>query len=620
MQALMLAAGMGKRLGSLTQNATKCMVKLDADCGGKSLIEYALEALAANGITKMTMVVGYKSDILKDFLRKTYGESCGPGVLSVQFIDNKVFDKTNNIYSLYLAREVLCQDDTILLESDLIFTPDILKKLIECADANVAVVSHYEAWMDGTCALLDKERNIVGIIDKSRFEWRATADYYKTVNIYKFSRDFSKNLYVPFLEAYQKAFGKNEYYEQVLKALSILGANSIKALCVSGDGWHEIDDKADLAIASTKFAPPARKLALLQARYGGYWRFPSLLDFCYLVNPYFPPKELLDELKLSFDTLVRDYPSGAKEISLLAGKVFSVSEKYIAVGNGAAELIKTVAESVSREKVLIPFPTFNEYTARFSIDENNSNIVAFDSSKTCFSYTASDILDAVRSSGVKTVVLINPDNPSGNFILKNDALTLLKALGKMGVTLVWDESFIDFAESSDRYSLIDDEVLEDNPNLIAIKSISKSHGVPGLRLGVVASGNKALISTVQKANSIWNINSLAEGYLQIFDKYKKTFQTACDKIATERASFSLRLQNECGFEVCKSAANYLLCKLGEGCPFNATQLATKLLADNIFIKDLSSKRGFENGRWIRVAVRSKSDNDALIKALLCYIK
>ena len=187
MQAIILAAGMGKRLGKYTKNATKCMVPVN----NKTLIEYAVETLVANNIKKLTIVVGYKSEVLKKFLSDKFNTDNLNG-MAIEYIENPVYASTNNIYSLYLAKEVMMQDDTILLESDLIFKPEIISSLIQNPEKNIAVVSPFEPWMDGTCALLDSENNITDILDKNHFNWNETHRYYKTVNIYKFSREFSK--------------------------------------------------------------------------------------------------------------------------------------------------------------------------------------------------------------------------------------------------------------------------------------------------------------------------------------------------------------------------------------------------------------------------------------------
>ena len=601
MQALMLAAGMGKRLGNYTKNATKCMVPVN----GKTLIEYAIESLIYAGIKKFTMVVGYKKDVLKNFLKGKYPQ------IQIDFIDNDVYDSTNNIYSLYLARDVLSSDDTILLESDLIFDKEIIREIVSSPEKNLAVVSHFENWMDGTVTVLNEEKAIKRIVSKSDFDWNKVDSYYKTVNIYKFSKEFSKNIYMPFLGAYQTAYSKNEYYETVLKVISYLDGDILKAHLVDGSRWYEIDDPADLKIASTRFSSGKEHLESMYKTFGGYWRYPAMLDFCYLVNPYFPPKALVNEMKQMSDILLESYPSGDKQQSLLAGKIFGVLPEHIAVGNGAAELIASISE-LSSGKVVVPFPTFNEYPNRFG----NENTVWLPVNED-FSYSIEDIVRSAEENSASYVLLINPDNPSGHFFTKQEVIVLAEQLSSKNVKLILDESFVDFAEPEIRFTFIDEELISKHKNVIVIKSISKSYGVPGIRLGVLVSGDESLIEKIQKNTSIWNINSFAEFFLQIFDKYKKFYGSACDKIAEERGRFSSELSKIPGVKVYESQANYLLCKLsGEAEKIGSLGLAEKLLDGyNILIKDLSSKKGFEKGQFIRLAVRNCQDNDRLIFAL-----
>ena len=601
MQALMLAAGMGKRLGNYTKNATKCMVPVN----GKTLIEYAIESLIYAGIKKFTMVVGYKKDVLKNFLKGKYPQ------IQIDFIDNDVYDSTNNIYSLYLARDVLSSDDTILLESDLIFDKEIIREIVSSPEKNLAVVSHFENWMDGTVTVLNEEKAIKRIVSKSDFDWNKVDSYYKTVNIYKFSKEFSKNIYMPFLGAYQTAYSKNEYYETVLKVISYLDGDILKAHLVDGSRWYEIDDPADLKIASTRFSSGKEHLESMYKTFGGYWRYPAMLDFCYLVNPYFPPKALVNEMKQMSDILLESYPSGDKQQSLLAGKIFGVLPEHIAVGNGAAELIASISE-LSSGKVVVPFPTFNEYPNRFG----NENTVWLPANED-FSYSVEDIVRSAEENSASYVLLINPDNPSGHFFTKQEVIILAEQLSSKNVKLILDESFVDFAEPEIRFTFIDEELISKHKNVIVIKSISKSYGVPGIRLGVLVSGDESLIEKIQKNTSIWNINSFAEFFLQIFDKYKKFYGSACDKIAEERVRFSSELSKIPGVKVYESQANYLLCKLsGEAEKIGSLGLAEKLLDGyNILIKDLSSKKGFEKGQFIRLAVRNCQDNDRLIFAL-----
>lgn len=279
---------MGKRLGELTKGNTKCMVEVN----GVSLIDRALGQLASLDLNRVVIVVGYEGKKLMDYIGNRYD-----GRLKIEYIENPIYDKTNNIYSLALAKEKLLEDDTLLIESDLIFDDRMFPLIVNNPYPNLALVAKYETWMDGTMVRIDDDNNIVDFISKKAFKYSDVDFYYKTVNVYKFSRDFMEHKYLPFLEAYCSALGNNEYYEQVLRVICMLDNSELKALPITDEKWYEIDDIQDLDIASAIFSEGEEKLRLYMKRYGGYWRFPELLDYCYLVNPYFPTPKMKDELR-----------------------------------------------------------------------------------------------------------------------------------------------------------------------------------------------------------------------------------------------------------------------------------------------------------------------------------
>ena len=310
---------MGKRLGEYTKNNTKCMVEVN----GVKLIDRVINQLAKLHLNRLVLVVGYEGQKLKDYIGHRYDD-----ILKIEFVDNSVYDKTNNIYSLALAKKQLCEDDTLLLESDLIFEDSILQMLVVNPYPNLALVAKYESWMDGTVVKINEFNEIVNFVPKEAFDWSEADKYYKTVNIYKFSKKFSQNVYVPFLEAFTKGMRNNQYYEQVLRVITHPHQSTLRALPIRPDQkWYEIDDVQDLDIASTIFSSGETKYHEYHKRYGGFWRFPNLLDFCYLVNPYFPTKRMRDEMRANFDTLLTEYPSGMYVNTLLARKDFSITPR-----------------------------------------------------------------------------------------------------------------------------------------------------------------------------------------------------------------------------------------------------------------------------------------------------
>ena len=599
MQAIFLAAGMGRRLKELTSNATKCMVEVN----GQTMIERSLHNLELlKCVDKIIFVIGYEGDKLREYV-----DSLGIDI-PIEYIRNDIYDKTNNIYSLYLAKDKLMEDDTLLLESDLVYEEAVIRKLVENPYPSLVLVDKFESWMDGTCIKIDDDNNIISFLDKKRFDFSETGEYYKTVNLYKFSKDFSIKHYVPFLEAYCKALGHNEYYEQVLKVITFLDNPEIKACKLNGEKWYEIDDVQDLDIAETIFASKEQKLKKMQSRFGGYWRYPKLLDFCYLVNPYFPDTKLISEMKSNFDTLLMNYPSGMGVNSLIAAKDFGLHKEQVVVGNGAAELIKSLMEHFTG-KLGIIFPTFQEYPNR----KNEYDIVPYIIDNDDFRYSADDLIEFYKDKDIDAIVIVNPDNPSGNYIPKKDILKLAKYLADKNIKLIVDESFVDFVDVEDNPTLLEEGILCDNPNLYVVKSISKSFGVPGIRLGILASDDLELIADIKKDVAIWNINSFAEFYLQIYEKYSKNYSTALKKFKSARDKYIKDLSSLDGIRVIPTQANYVTCESTSG--KTSTQLAQDLLEKNIFIKDLSTKKGFDGRNYIRIAVKNEEDNDKLIAAL-----
>ena len=598
MQGLILAAGTGSRLGKYTKENTKCMLEIN----GKTIISQALDNLDSIGITKLILVVGYKKDNLIEHLGYKYKN------IDIEYIENPIYDKTNNIYSLFLARDKLAQDDTILLESDILFDKKIVKDLIDDSRKSLAIVDKYQAWMDGTSVSLDDEDNIINFFPKKSFRFQDVDSYYKTVNIYKFSKEFSNKIYIPFLEAYSKAMGDNEYYESVLRVLTILDGHELRAKRLNGEKWYEIDDIQDKANAEIIFARNAKeKLKLIQARYGGYWRFPELKDFCYLVNPYFPPTKMQEEMKAYFYELLSQYPSGQSTQRLLAGKMFGIEGENIIVGNGASEIIRGLGNILDGTFGLA-FPTFNEYPESLGYDR----VIQYIPKNINFQYNINDILELAKKSD--NLLLINPDNPSGNFIPKDELLDLVDTLYKINKTIILDESFVDFSTNGEDESMLNQDILDKYPNLIIIKSISKSYGVPGIRLGILATSNKNIMEKIEQEITIWNINSYGEFFLQTIGKYKNDYKDACSQISQERDRFYNRLKEIDYLDVIYSQANYFLINITSR--FTAEELTQILLERyDIYIKDLTGKIGFEDKESIRIAVRDYKDNEFIIEKL-----
>jgi len=194
------------------------------------------------------IVTGYKGEELRALIGSHYAGK------PVVYVDNPNYNTTNNIYSLFLAREFLKLEDTLLMESDLLFDEGILQEMIDSPEPNLVLVAKFKAWMDGTVVTLGENNQVLSFIPKAKFEFAEIENYYKTVNIYKLSKSFAENFYIPFLNAYVKTVGNNEYYEDVLRVIAFLERSSLKGFVLNEEHkWYEIDDIQDLSIAETIF-------------------------------------------------------------------------------------------------------------------------------------------------------------------------------------------------------------------------------------------------------------------------------------------------------------------------------------------------------------------------------
>ena len=378
---------------------------------------------------------------------------------------------------------------------------------------------------------------------------------------------------------------------------------------LTGEDWYEIDDAQDYDIVNAIFAPSTKeKLELFHKRFGGYWRFNGIKDYCYLVNPYFPTKQMIDKMKYFYDELLFNYPSGQKIEKICASRMFdNVNEDNILIGNGAAELINNLRYIVGK-RIGLTIPSFNEYVRCFP----DCEITYINSSDDNYRLSLDKIID--KLDDVDTMIIISPDNPSGSCLKYEEVIEILDIAKEKNKQVIFDESFMDFANNN--YTLIDDDILNKYSDLVVIKSISKSYGVPGLRLGVLASGNEKYIKTINNNLPVWNINSFAEYFLQIINIYKKDYIEGCKKIKEERDRFYKELIKIKDLYIYPSEANYFMCKLLSG---SANELAEYLLDNNkILIKVLNGKNGFDDGEYIRIAIKSTIDNDYLVKSIKEY--
>lgn len=586
MKALILAAGYGNRMKPLTNNEHKTLLKIN----NERIIDRIIYSLESNSIRDIVIVTGYRHNELSSYLKEKHIN------ININFIYNDRFDQTNNIYSLALAfKKMSLDDDILLIESDLIYDSGIIKTILESNYSNVALVSPYRIGLDGTVVEL-KDKKIVSIypphLQGSNFN---LYDKYKTLNIYRFSREFCQTEFKRILLYYAAVIDSNIYYELILGILIYLQRQDIHCEIVPNNSWAEVDDPNDLTNAEYLFNDN-KKQDILDKSFGGYWNF-DILDFCFIRNMYFPPKSILSEIKGCLPVLLENYGSTSEVLNRKLSYVLQVDESNLLLLNGAAQIYPILANYLANKSALIPSPTFGEYPKIFP----NASIYLDN-----FAYSEDDFISKLE--GNQVVVIVNPNNPTGTTIRTETILNII--INNPHILFILDESFIEFSEEKSLIYFLEDQPLD---NIIVIKSMSKTYGLPGIRLGYIYLNNMNLMDIFKKQLPIWNNNSISEFYLEVILKHKNSLEESFHLTKRDRSEMKQMLSSvDCIEKIMDSGANFLTVRLN-GIYSNIVKYM--IVNYNIYIKDITNKFKSSEFQYIRLAVRKPLENKLLVQSL-----
>ena len=591
MKAIILAAGYGNRMRPLTDNQHKTLLKIN----NFTILDNIIDSLINNSVNDIVIVTGYRNKELQKYLSKNYSK------ISFQYVHNKEYKTTNNIYSLSLAfQQIKIDSDIILIESDLIYNHKIINKLINSNHENLALIDKYHSGMDGTVVKLGSDMKIIEVIpphlQDSNFDF---SNKYKTLNIYKFSMNFTNNIFSKLLNYYSKAIDDNCYYELILGILIYMQKESIYGLLVNNKDWIEVDDTNDIRIAEYKFSKNKKK-EILEKSWGGYWNY-GIVDFSFIRNMYFPPPSMIADIKNNFEDLIWNYGSSNKIMNKKLSYFLLLNEKYLIALNGAAQIYPTLKSMFFEKKALLPKPTFGEYDKIFKNKSYFGDQGKFD---------LKEIKSAISRNDV--IVFVNPNNPTGSLIESSKLLDIIKKFPTK--FFIIDESFIEFSDSKSFIYFIDDFNLK---NVLVLTSMSKSYGFPGVRLGYAYSRNNEVLSSIKDAIPIWNFNSIAEYSLEIMLKYRNEYDNSIKKTIKDRNHFIIMLKKQKWiYKVFQSEANFIIAETSP----KLINIIEKLLNDsNIYIRDVSSKFN-DNKVYFRFAVRLPDENKLLIDTIENILK
>ena len=588
MKAVILAAGVGRRMRPLTDTRHKTLLPI----AGTTILQRLLQSLRECDVRDVCVVTGYRRDDVVDAVRRECPD------LNTEFVHNPRYETTNNVYSMALALERASIDDDILLvESDLIVDPRVMQQIVHSNHPNAALVDRYRPGLDGTVVSVAPDDAIVQVfpphLQDSAFDF---SDKYKTLNIYRFDKAFARDTFGQLLSFYSRSIDDGCYYELLLGVLIYLRAATVFAEHVKYP-WAEVDDPNDLQSAEFEFDAGARR-SMVERSWGGHWSMPHL-DFAFIRNSYFPTPAVIAELRQHLGTLVTLYGSSQEVLNRKLAYVEGCDESDVFLLNGASQAFPILRQLVGHRRALVPEPTFGEYARVFPEAETYRDRGQVD-------------LDAVRrqAASADVVVVVNPNNPTGTVVPSSWVADLARERPERLVIV--DESFIDFCEEASLLPALREGDLD---NVIVLKSLSKSLGVPGIRIGYVATRNAEVFQALRAEIPVWNVNSLAENFLEVILKHRSSLTRSYERVKEDRAGFASSLEHVPGVQkVFPSGGNFLLVRLVAD-PESTDRMVDVLMEQHrVHVKDVSSR--FDDGHgYLRLAVREPDENDRLCELL-----
>jgi histidinol-phosphate/aromatic aminotransferase/cobyric acid decarboxylase-like protein len=424
------------------------------------------------------------------------------------------------------------------------------------------------------------------------------ADKYKTLNIYKFSEEFCRGSFKELLEYYVQTIDRHSYYEVILGILIYVQKAVIQAEILDGERWAEVDDPNDLRLAEFNFNGPERR-RILEESLGGYWSFGEVLDFCFIRNMYFPTPAMMAEIRNTLPQLINNYGSTQQVLNRKLSLALLCEPHRVNVLNGVSQMYPFLGARFGNRKALIPDPSFREYDRTFPNHDCYDDRVGVDTSEI-----------ETLAAHADVVVFVNPNNPTGTTISTEWIFRFAQM--RPECLVIVDESFIAFAAEPSIVSMLETRAL---PNVLVLTSLSKSWGVPGVRLGYAYTCDGSLCEDIAAWLPIWNLNSVAEYLLEIVLKHRDSLAASMEATITDREAFMTELKvTPCVETVYPSGGNFLLVTLRPGVESGAEIVDRLLERESVYVKNVSNRLG--DGRvHLRVAVRQPHENRFFCAAL-----
>ena len=330
-----------------------------------------------------------------------------------------------------------------------------------------------------------------------------------------------------------------------------------------------------------------------------------LLDFCIPVNLHFPPPQMVQRISERLPEILRYYPDYAEVHAKYISEIAGVPPECIVPANGSTEIITRLCH-LTRGPILTPIPTFSRWTDLPNELGIPLHTIEHDVHRN-FRLEVEELISRVKELGVRMLVISNPNNPTGAWFEPQEIEELVLNLPQVELIVI-DESFLDFADLESAVKLIPRA-----QNLVVVKSLGKSLGWHGVRLGYAAT-NPQTADLLRSQLPFWNVNGLAAYILKNLTEFKDEFRQSLALVAQDRTYMMKQLERIPGLRVFPSKANFLYVELLSK-EMSGRQLRDRLLEEyGLMVRECSNKIG-SSERYLRLAVQTRDAVDLLVQAL-----
>jgi histidinol-phosphate/aromatic aminotransferase/cobyric acid decarboxylase-like protein len=347
------------------------------------------------------------------------------------------------------------------------------------------------------------------------------------------------------------------------------------------------------------------------------------IDACFLSNPYATDLfiEELNQVVLQkkFRDILEYYPPQNYDVRKKIAPILGVKEGQVFVGNGAIEIIQACIHRFAGKKIALPIPTFSSYYEYALAD---ADVVFYELQEdNDFTLDIESFSRFIKDNKADTAIIINPNNPVGNYLYKEHITRFLQDNRHLDL-IVLDESFIHFAYENESLDLIsNNDLIDEYPNLVIVKSMSKDFGIAGIRAGYGLM-SETRVESLLRNGYLWNISGLADYFFTLYSDadFQKKYEHLRKKYIQESESFFKDLTCINKIKTFPTRSNFALIKIPSF--ISSFDFCVDLLIENgIYLRDCNDKIGLTNkGGFIRVASRSLEENKRIVKSIENYFK